>query len=318
MKQQEREKQSAATSLLAQLLGNAPPLSPPHPRPPYSPLEPRKDLPEEKYVLQAQPFAEFEQLSTPDLTVPLDSKEVPDPGSKPEMPFEDQARDQDAGAPMNGDPVSRIVPADDRPGVEMDSLLKNNHASPPGLFAPFDPEMAPKNAIEALQQNELLTSSFLSRSAEVYFSGLPDVTSYMQSQSYEPATSTTGSEPRIQAFAKLEFDDGHFYVNTYSFILGRDVRAARAAYQRELQARQAMGRAAKKKSSSGGHTSHTPNRVKREGSAIIGSVVSDRGGIMGFDPDVPPHFPPQLSRKSSNSSRAESGLATHATPIIML
>ncbi|KAI5295281.1 hypothetical protein KEM55_006254, partial [Ascosphaera atra] len=46
------------------------------------------------------------------------------------------------------------------------------------------------------------------------------------------AIAAPGSEPRIQAFAKLEFDDGHFYVNTYSLILGRDVRAARAALQR--------------------------------------------------------------------------------------
>ncbi|KAJ5239839.1 Winged helix-turn-helix transcription repressor DNA-binding [Penicillium chermesinum] len=122
--------------------------------------------------------------------------------------------------------------------------------------------------------------------------------------------SVAGSEPRIQAFAKLEFDDGHFYVNTYSFILGRDIRAARAAHQREIHHRQAV-RSSRAKSSSGGN-SHTRNQ---ESAAIMGSVVSDRGGIMGFDPDVPPHLPGRLnaSRRSSRSSVDES-MPTHATP----
>ncbi|OOQ91770.1 hypothetical protein PEBR_09445 [Penicillium brasilianum] len=180
----------------------------------------------------------------------------------------------------------------------------------PSLLPAFDFAMAPKNAFEALQQNEMLTAAYLSQSADLSALGYQD-----------GSTSVAGSEPRIQAFAKLEFDDGHFYCNTYSFILGRDVRAARAAHQREYQYRQAV-RSSRAKSSSGGNTSHTPNRMKREESAaIMGSVVSDRGGIMGFDPDVPPNLsgnnmPGKLdmNRRSSKSSFDGSVVPLHANP----
>ncbi|KAJ5728373.1 hypothetical protein N7493_004703 [Penicillium malachiteum] len=186
-----------------------------------------------------------------------------------------------------------------------DPLNPKSSMDQPSLLPPFDMGGIPKNAFEALQQNELLTAAYLSQSADLSALGYQDGT-----------TSVAGSEPRIQAFAKLEFDDGHFYVNTYSFILGRDVRAARAAHQREVQLRQAV-RSSRAKSSSGGNTSHTPNRMKREESAaMMGSVVSDRGGIMGFDPDVPPHLPSNLniSRRSSKSSLDESAMPIHANP----
>ncbi|KAJ6005046.1 Winged helix-turn-helix transcription repressor DNA-binding [Penicillium herquei] len=186
-----------------------------------------------------------------------------------------------------------------------DPLNPKSSIDQPSLLPPFDIGGIPKNAFEALQQNELLTAAYLSQGADLSALGYQDGT-----------TSVAGSEPRIQAFAKLEFDDGHFYVNTYSFILGRDVRAARAAHQREVQFRQAV-RSSRAKSSSGGNTSHTPNRMKREESAaMMGSVVSDRGGIMGFDPDVPPHLPTNLniSRRSSKSSLDESAMPIHANP----
>ena len=37
---------------------------------------------------------------------------------------------------------------------------------------------------------------------------------------------------RVSAFAKLEFEDGDFYISTYSIILGRDLAAHRAAVRR--------------------------------------------------------------------------------------
>ncbi|KMP08219.1 hypothetical protein CIRG_07900 [Coccidioides immitis RMSCC 2394] len=43
----------------------------------------------------------------------------------------------------------------------------------------------------------------------------------------------------------------------------------------------------------------------------MGSVISDTGGIMGFDPDVPQHCPPQMSWKSSNSSNGH-----HSHPML--
>ncbi|CAG7947965.1 unnamed protein product [Penicillium nalgiovense] len=193
----------------------------------------------------------------------------------------------------------------DAMGTLSDPMNPKLDAEQPSLLPPLDFSAAPKNAFEALQQNELLTAAFLSQNADLSALGYQDV-----------AASIAGSEPKIQAFAKLEFDDGHFYVNTYSFILGRDVRAARAAHHREFQYRQAV-RSTRAKSSSGGNTSHTPNHMKREESAaMMGSVVSDRGGIMGFDPDIPPHLPNNMnmSRRSSKSSFDEAVVPLHANP----
>ncbi|KAI5284216.1 hypothetical protein KEM54_001519, partial [Ascosphaera aggregata] len=139
-------------------------------------------------------------------------------------------------------------------------------------------------------------------------------TSLDENNSNNNSTPVAGTEPRIQAFAKLEFDDGHFYVNTHSLILGRDVRAARAAVQRELRAKQ-QARASRVHSHRasiangfGGDPLRTPLRgmsIKPETNPdnfMGGSVVSDKGGIMGYDPDVPQHVPPLVSWKSSNSS----------------
>ncbi|KAL1962490.1 hypothetical protein VTN77DRAFT_9611 [Rasamsonia byssochlamydoides] len=313
-KRQEREKQSAASSLLAQLLGNAPP-----PASSAADNVPPTPLPEPLTDASTDPGAAADELSTnePDRITAADPVVTQDESLSKLENQESTGNGQEShGSPVDPSMGQQTEEAsatripDIVSGVMEDPLSKTSHD---GLFPTFDPEAAPKDAVEALQQHDLLNSAYLGQGMDL--SGLPDIPGYSNSNSYnEPVTSIAGSEPRIQAFAKLEFDDGHFYVNTYSFILGRDVRAARAAYQRELQARQAMGRSSKNKSSSGGYTSHTPNRVKREGSAIMGSVVSDRGGIMGFDPDIPPHLPPQLSRKSSNSSHAESGQALHATP----
>ncbi|KAI5309628.1 hypothetical protein KEM55_002782, partial [Ascosphaera atra] len=129
------------------------------------------------------------------------------------------------------------------------------------------------------------------------------------------AKAAPGSEPRIQAFAKLEFDDGHFYVNTYSLILGRDVRAAHAALQRAVCARE-RNRAARNKGRNARHPSFT-TRANRTASMhathplldasdhnffMAESVVSDRGGIIGFDADVPQQPPAIVSWQSSNFS----------------
>jgi hypothetical protein len=308
---QDSEKQSAATSLLAQLLGNvnAQAATPEYlPRTPLpepltdasTPAAPNEDVSlslmngqtEEVVMSTKQTEVQNGDVSVPKQEGNAVTETQNQPLLQTDTPFE-----------IPDDSANTRIP-DMVTGVMEDPLSKTNpdHST---LFAPFDADGSIKNGLDALQQHDLLSNAFLSQ--EINMSGLPDLSSYSQ---YDVAASIAGSEPRIQAFAKLEFDDGHFYVNTYSFILGRDVRAARAAFQREVQVRQAM-RPSRNKSSSGGNTSHTPNRVKRDGSAYVGSVVSDRGGIMGFDPDVPHHIS-QISRRSSVSSQPDSML--HATP----
>ncbi|PYI34619.1 hypothetical protein BP00DRAFT_57236 [Aspergillus indologenus CBS 114.80] len=313
--QSDLRRQSAASALLAQLLGNqsssGPSPSEDHPMPPAPQATDQPHQVEDKSNLQWT----LDSTSEPMATAPADSTgggadQIPPASTDQPSSHRQQEEKLDPQPDM-----SLTNPEEDsNPTVKMNDSIDGltdpllfakggiDHAD---LFTPFDLSSSSKNPFDALQHNEMLTDAYLSHSADLSalgYSGLP----------HDGSGSVTGSEPRIQAFAKLEFDDGHFYCNTYSFILGRDVRAARAAHQREIQVRQAM-RTSRAKSSSGGNMSHTPVRVKHEGSGMMGSVVSDRGGIMGFDPDVS-HLPPRLSRRSSVSSHAESGAPLHATP----
>ncbi|PYH43553.1 forkhead domain protein [Aspergillus saccharolyticus JOP 1030-1] len=312
--QSDLRRQSAASALLAQLLGNQPSSGPSPSEDHAMPLAPQAtDLPQQideepnfQWTLDStsepMPAAPADSTGGGADHIPPASTDLPPSQHHQEEKFDHQPDtsltnpEQDSGATVKtNDPFDGLT----------DPLLFKTSIGHADLFKPFDDPTSPKNPFDALQHNEMLTDAYLSQSADLSalgYSGLP----------HDGPGSVAGSEPRIQAFAKLEFDDGHFYCNTYSFILGRDVRAARAAHQREIQVRQAM-RTSRAKSSSGGNMSHTPVRVKHEGSGVIGSVVSDRGGIMGFDPDVS-HLPPRLSRRSSVSSHAESGAPLHATP----
>ncbi|KAL8896375.1 MAG: hypothetical protein Q9192_003125 [Flavoplaca navasiana] len=106
--------------------------------------------------------------------------------------------------------------------------------------------------------------------------------------SLEAATSLVDGEseaPRVSAFAKLEFDDGEFYMNTYSVELGRDVRAARQASESHVQAVQRASGSSRKPSSSSGDASRaSTKKLKREnGHRLAGSIVSESGGVMAVD-----------------------------------
>ncbi|KAL4810403.1 hypothetical protein BDV18DRAFT_130928 [Aspergillus unguis] len=200
-----------------------------------------------------------------------------------------------------------VTSGDPMEGLTDPLLFAKPNLEHPELFPPIDFATAPQTPMDAFPQNDMMNSTYFPQNEDLSALG------YTEGGLHDGNGSVAGSEPRIQAFAKLEFDDGHFYCNTYSFILGRDVRAARAAHQREYQARQIV-RPPRAKSSSGGHPSHTPVRVKHEGSGVLGSVVSDRGGIMGFDPDVPAHMQSHISRRSSHSSHGDASGLLHATP----
>ncbi|GES58344.1 forkhead domain protein [Aspergillus terreus] len=323
--QSDLRRQSAASALLAQLLGNQSSTPSDDGPAPSAPTEPSQPPPAAQDTSQ-QPTnsdqgEDLKGFWSVDSSVGPSTSGGGSGGaadqsqttSGPATDAQEAAKnsEQSADVSMSNAENGKKAPQETNDSIEglTDPLLfSKTGLDPSDLFPPFDITTAPKTPLEALQQNEMLTAAYLSQSADLSALG------YSGGHLTQDGTgSVAGSEPRIQAFAKLEFDDGHFYCNTYSFILGRDVRAARAAHQREMQVRQAM-RHSRAKSSSGGNTSHTPVRVKHEGSGIIGSVVSDRGGIMGFDPDVPPHLPPRLSRRSSNSSHGESGAPLHATP----
>ncbi|MCJ1373827.1 hypothetical protein MMC20_005057 [Loxospora ochrophaea] len=112
----------------------------------------------------------------------------------------------------------------------------------------------------------------------------------------ESAQSVVESEsPRIQAFAKLEFDDGQFFMNTYAVELGRDVKAERLVRHRDLESDQIFPPRPKKRSTSSADASQTP-----EGRKMAGSVVSESGGIVGVN------MHEQETRRRSKSKKSKS------------
>jgi len=107
-------------------------------------------------------------------------------------------------------------------------------------------------------------------------------------------------ETQVSAYAKLEFEDGEFYMNTFSVILGRDQVAARRARKRELLEAQKEAQEPR-----------TPKQIKREGSRYSKSIVSESGGIMrdGDDPDPEERRRRRMARgtrKSGKISRSDS------------
>ncbi|KAL8862680.1 MAG: hypothetical protein Q9178_001178 [Gyalolechia marmorata] len=124
----------------------------------------------------------------------------------------------------------------------------------------------------------------------------------------ETATSLLDVEsqpPRVSAFAKLEFDDGEFYMNTYSVELGRDVRAARQASENHVQAvRRASGSSGKPSSSSGDASRSSSKKIRRENRRrLASSIVSESGGVMAVDRS---DAQPSKQRRSKSSKSATS------------
>ncbi|KAF4630783.1 hypothetical protein G7Y89_g7356 [Cudoniella acicularis] len=99
----------------------------------------------------------------------------------------------------------------------------------------------------------------------------------------------------ISAYAKLEFEDGEFYMNTYGIILGRDLRAAKAAARWEKLRQEAEA---------AGADPRTPVQFKKEASRYTKSIVSESGGILREGNDSDDEEPrPRKKRKQSRASK---------------
>ncbi|KAJ9643546.1 hypothetical protein H2199_004225 [Coniosporium tulheliwenetii] len=112
----------------------------------------------------------------------------------------------------------------------------------------------------------------------------------------------TNTEP-MKGFARLDFDDGQFYMTTYSIELGRDVRAERLIRQRAMGS-WTEGKAKHKRKSSSGDIPQTPVQVKNDVyESACRSQVSESGGIVGADDD---NFKPMRRKKSKKSKSTSS------------
>lgn len=103
----------------------------------------------------------------------------------------------------------------------------------------------------------------------------------------EAAWSVEEYKPQIEAFAKLQFEDGEFYMNTWSVELGRDLRYAHKAWQDRLAAHNVGGpmkRKRKSRSSDSDGGSPIKRKLKQDYSrSHPSSVFSEGGGVIAVD-----------------------------------
>jgi pSer/pThr/pTyr-binding forkhead associated (FHA) protein len=113
---------------------------------------------------------------------------------------------------------------------------------------------------------------------------------------------------RIEAFAKIDFADGYFYMTTASLELGRDELAFKSA--QEKAKKQEERRQRSRPSSSSGKA----ERLRRAaGSQVQGSVVSERGGFCGVDPKSAE----EQEQRDANASRSHSSQVSASSVVKM-
>ncbi|KAI1001384.1 hypothetical protein K3495_g6815 [Podosphaera aphanis] len=123
------------------------------------------------------------------------------------------------------------------------------------------------------------------------------------------ASPMTQEPARVSAYAKLIFEDGFFYMNTYSVILGRDLQAWHAA-MREEKRRQ-------KRTLENGKQIRDPKtsaHIKHEGSRHSRSIVSESGGILrtGNDSDTEERARRRKLRKLGKASKKSKSTGSSA------
>lgn len=119
-----------------------------------------------------------------------------------------------------------------------------------------------------------------------------------------PMAPTLNDRREIEAFAKIEFEDGNYYITTWACELGRDALAFRAAL---LRAEEAKNNPNGRSQSSSGRVSRPSDRIRRAGdSQVQGSVVSEAGGFGGVD---------EQPLVRSDEKPAESGHPSHSSQV---
>ena len=131
------------------------------------------------------------------------------------------------------------------------------------------------------------------------------------SQHNQASSVVEPEQHEIQAFAKLEFDDGEYYMNTYAVEIGRDIQAAR--HVADLQAHADTETKSGIQSLSAGGSNTSSKTKHRGGKNKTSSVASDNGVVTATNyyenepmtkprsrrPDSRSSSSQQLSRKSS-------------------
>ena len=109
---------------------------------------------------------------------------------------------------------------------------------------------------------------------------------------------------QVEAYAKLEFPDGVYYITTHSCELGRDVRMYDSAKRKKAASlRRSHGA---KSGASSDKVSRPSKRSRKEGGSLVKrSVVSDKGGFCGMDDSGP--------EEDLRPNRKETAKQTHSS-----
>lgn len=152
-----------------------------------------------------------------------------------------------------------------------------------------------------------ITVADLQGHSALFFTDDPFAQTFDPSQVDDNDSNAPSEVNTIQAFAKLEFDDGEFYMTTYAVELGRDVRAHRREELSEVSSQQVVPKVEKSRKRRMSSDKAGRSRKRRMSRKIhTGSVVSESGGVIGVDPPdetdeerSPSSSQQHLSRRSS-------------------
>ena len=177
----------------------------------------------------------------------------------------------------------------------------NQDGLPDGFALPDPAQIAGLDALIAMGQMEQLgyhPDMALAQAAGLDMPMLPipnQDNPWLEHAPYPPDVNRP--EDRLVGYAKLVFEDGEFYMNTHSVILGRDPTAHRAAQRREKEE-------AKRKMEAETPGPRTPVQIKRE--HYNKSVFSEKSGILreGDDSDEETREKRRMKRKASKKSKS--------------
>lgn len=211
--------------------------------------------------------------------MPVGSTQTATTGLPPNPPSptnETNANEQSSQTEQEHNPLiqtaaeaTTIPPFDVSPDLSLPPLpaLDNNDFLDPTMGHSFNPVIPPD-----VQEYQPPFTHLADPPGDV--SGLPKPQEPLAGLSQE----MVAERREIEAFAKIEFEDGNYYITTYACELGRDAFAYRAALLRAEETRQAEQNPTQ--SSSGRRSEGIP---RPENSQVQGSVVSEAGGFGGVD-----------------------------------
>ncbi|KAI1620365.1 hypothetical protein EDD37DRAFT_176656 [Exophiala viscosa] len=199
--------------------------------------------------------------------VKTEQQEPPTNAGEDRMEVTDDAPVQSA----SNEPYSILHQADTNHNMSLPPL-------PPLPTDDFMTDVAPEPFSSAIP------SDLLEASQTTLIGEAPMAMDYQESQLPLASQDVPNERREIEAFAKIEFEDGNYYITTYACELGRDAFAYKAALARAEEAAQAERDRAQ---SSSGRRSGLSEGMPRPGdSQVQGSVVSEAGGFGGVD-DAP-------------------------------